>query len=407
MNNIIPKLLILLVALNLGCSLDVKKANVETNPPTIDKVNFNISDITGSFSRFEGTKYKAGVAPKVFLWPNKKIDDNGDFQPMSFAEQVKAREVITAAADELAIFEKDLEDAEAQIEAKYGKLKTTYDVWWKDNSCYQMCSDDAFFCDPSDKENTEIDEDDWKVITCEEQEEALKTCQNPPAPEEEEAEEGEAETADATPDCSKEELAVQSCMEEKTLLVSCQSNQEDRNALDKNKASEKTEILDPLIEKTSKAGNELLQAVGDENYFGDFKFFQFTYGNYDCVAGETVEDRGDCSLRNDKGGSLVPYINVVYGDFHISNYSKNKSKYQITDIQLDKVDGYLTFKMPVVDFENDNKIIGEMVFDLEFVKDGERMKMDGDIRYTSKATGVEEIGRFASAGQMKENPAQQ
>ena len=414
-------ILVLLVTLGLsGCYLDVKDAFAPSNPPQLENVKFETANIVGKFSRFEGGGYRRGVSPKMFLWPKEKRDPKtGEFVPMTFDEQVEVRKNITAAADELAEFERAMEEADSALVAKYEKLKSEAVAFWKENKCYSYCSEEAFFCTPDDETNLEIDPDDWVIISCEEQDSSMNQCVSdaitPADPEGDEGEElpVKAEDVDVTSgcidavdpiacinekiktltevpvDCATEKEALIACWDNQRPLLQCQANQDERLALDDEQSKEYKEVVLPLQQKAGDSALNLLATVGDANYFGDIGLFQFIHGEFECFA-----DTSDCVEAK---GRTNTYIQVEYGELKINNFEGNDTPWVINDVELDVVDGFVTFSIPAVDLST-NEIIGLIFFDLEFVSDTGRLQINGDIKQI--IDGREQMGRFASSGVM-------
>ena len=327
-----------------GCSLDVRKATAPTNPPKVTKSDFNVSQITG---RFEQTG-----AAKMFLWPVNICDDNEEnCRPMTFEEKVVARQKITAFADDLTLWEERAEDAEIELETKYTKLKKDLAEWSLTNKCYSLCvPDGGIFCLPDEPNLEPID--DWK------------------------------EPADQA---------------EEQLIASCQVNQNDRATIDDKKALEKQEKVIPLFENAGIAGEALLNEVGNRNFFGTLNKLEFLFGKVNC----TSEVEFCQKTKNQENLFVKTLWRPDKGeDVYISNFVEKSSKWELEIIEFDKKGGFLVMKMPAVDVDRGNEVYGELTYDLEFVPDGERVKVNGDIRLLDFETNQERIGRIALSGKM-------
>jgi hypothetical protein len=236
---------------------------------------------------------------------------------------------------------------EGEINKKYDKLLVDLENEFKEKQCYSFCDPDiSLFCDPSD--DSVLTVDDWVV--------------------------GE------TP-------------EEQALIAECQENQIQRENIGDEKEDEIDEKVEPLRQKAGEAALALLQTVGDRNYFTEITSFELFYGSFQCRMNEGCE-----KLEDAEEGT---FARIGFGSTVLNNFENNNESLKLENLSLDAPNGFLQFTTPAIDFENGNKVYGQIFYDLEFIEtDQGVLRLDGDIRVTDFSTGEERIGRFSSSGRV-------
>ncbi len=154
----------------------------------------------------------------------------------------------------------------------------------------------------------------------------------------------------------------------------CQTNQLQREGLVADKNNELENEVTPLRELAAFHGRNFFAELGD-NYYTQFTKFSF--------------------LVSDSGLSIV----LEFGDLVLSNNSQLPLDLQIVDVQLDTLDGFLSFRSKA--FSLDEKVVGEIFYDLElsFNEDGS-LSIQGDIRLKQEGQDLR-VGRFSSIGIMQ------
>ncbi len=334
-------LLLVLFPYLSSCSLEVKKAVAPSDPPQVEKSVFSASQIRGHFV--------TDGSPKMFMWPIYKTDEQtNQLVPMSFSEKVKTRQVITAYSEDVELYTQKFTQLEVEINKKYDKLLVDLENEFKQKQCYSFCDPEiSLFCDPSD--DSVLSVDDWVV--------------------------GE------TP-------------EEQAIIAQCQENQTQRENIDDEKEDEIDEKVEPLRQKAGQAALALLQTVGDRNYFTEITSFELFYGPIQCIKNEGCETA--------EGAEDRTFARIEFGSTVLNNFKNNDEALKLENLSLDASNGFLQFTTPLLDFENDNSVYGEIFYDLEFIEtDQGVLRLDGDIRVKDFSTGEERIGRFSSSGSVQ------
>ncbi len=324
----------------LACSMDVKKAYAPTAPPKVEKSNFAAAQIEGSF--------EAGTT-LMFLWPEKIWNEEAQaLVPMTFSQQAESRKNIVRYSEEKDIFEAKYIEAAQALEIKYTKIKSDLVEAYRDLKCYSYCDPDDFFCEPDNPDI--LFQDTWK------------------------------------PTEDPEELEI---------IAQCQANEKTRENIEEEKDLEAQEKVVPLREKAGEAAQNLLNAVGDRNFFNNLASFQLKYGKLKSCY---VDNSGECLNINEGEKGLL--IRVTFSGGGFSNAMGDDSLGDVTNIQFDTENGFLTFSIPALDFEKNNEQYGEIHFDLELNPKGDQLAVVGDIRLENYESGSTRIGRFSSSGQL-------
>ncbi len=330
-------ILVLLGLQFLGCSIDVKKANAPTDPPKVAKSFFSSSQIVGHFR---------ASAPVMFLWPVDRWDEAAQaFVPLSFSEQAEVRKNIVKASEDKAFYEAEFFATEKQLDEKYLGLQESLKQEYVADRCYALCDPFELSCFPGKPET--FFQDAW------------------------------IDTDDP------EELA---------LIEKCIANENERRGLEADQTEEEEVILDPIEAKMIAANESLLATVGNRNFFNDFTTLELVYGP--VASCEVVPN--DC-LDIDPGQTGL-VVKVLFTGGGFSNVLNSGQDHQISEVDFDQENGFLTFKVPLIDFADENRVTGELFFDLELNPKGKELIVGGDIRRTLYATGKTRVGRISASG---------
>jgi hypothetical protein len=333
----------LILISGFGCSLEVKKASVETSPPKAQPGVFKASQLFGELT--------ASSTPTMFLWPISQYDDlTGQLIPLSFAGQVEVRSQIAAYSDDIDLYTAKYEAAQKEIDEKYDLKAAGLVGAWKEKVCFSYCDPDDFFCDPTDETVEFVD--------------VWKSADDPV---------------------------------EAPLIQACQNNQQQRKNLNNEKKAEEEQRVLPAREKAGQASLAILQTVGDRNLFLDsdqshlpvLGAFSLKTGQYSC----SLISNG-CFPWQEFG----VYIELTLSGQRLSNYEGEDKRFLIREVVYDQVGGFLSFKVPFRDKQSDD-FLGFIFFDLEVKEAQGKTRLDGDIRM--QKDGVERVGRFSLTGQVK------
>jgi hypothetical protein len=350
-------LLIALIA--LSCSLPVRPTNAPTDPPKLELKSFESHWFAGQYEQLS--------APKMFLWPIEIIDGStGELRPMTLEEQAASRTKIVFSAEKIQDFESEILRVQTEINEKYDLLTLDLESEFKQNKCYSYCDpEDFIFCDPDDDSVLFIE--DWICIA------------DTPEPEDSCEPGASCDDTDDLGPSPTIQLGVRNSLcvddpDEKDIVLQCQQNQEIREGLEGDKNRELSQRLTPLREQAAYHGRNFFEELGD-NYYTEFTFFAF----------KLTDDEISIQLR--------------FGDKFLSNEAQTPTQYQIYDIHLDRMEGYLSFRSP--SFDGQGQRVGEFFYDLELTfTDSTQLKVEGDVRFIQG--GVRErVGRFSSAGNMR------
>ncbi len=322
-----------------ACSLGVREAYAPTDPPSIEKGLFTTAQIEGTYS--------AGTT-LMFLWPEKIWNEQTEtYDPMTFSQKAESRKNIVRFDEEKAVYEAMYLEAAKELEAKYTKKTVDLEGKYREMLCYSMCDTDDFFCEPDNPDV--LFQDTWK------------------------------------PTEDPEELM---------LIAACQENEGTRKAIESEKDTEEKQKVTPLREKAGAAAQNLLNAVGDRNFFNNLSTFEVGY--YLCEK----ESGGLCTDK--KGGTEILLIRVSFsGGYFTTDVGDPNAFGKVTNVVLDEENGFLTFSIPAIDFDANNERYGEIHFDLELNPKGTRMTVQGDIKLDDAMTGKTRIGRFSSSGDIQ------
>lgn len=351
-------IVILLLSL-ASCRVGVKQASVATQPPKVEKSSFSTTQIEGTF---------VASTSLMFLWPQDRWDEGSQsYIPLTFAEKVESRKDVVLYSDQKDLYEGQYQKAQLQLDTKWNALSETLVKDYKDLKCYSYCDpEEDFFCDPED--STVLFQDTW-VCSSDVTEVVLN--------EEQSAEEVEEPADSCTPEL-------------KEVIKTCQANEEERRTLEAAQAVEEAELVLPLKQKAGEAALALLNAIGNRNFFDSLSSFKMIY-----ALPETCSQKGFCV------GEEGLLIELKMGDIVLSNKAESDSEFGVSDVELDPINGFLTFKIPAIDFENNQTVYGEILFDLEVNSINQGLRIDGDIRVNNYETGQEAIGRFSSSGAIE------
>ena len=158
------------------------------------------------------------------------------------------------------------------------------------------------------------------------------------------------------------------------LIGACIDNQIHRKALIEDKKKEVGDKVTPLQEQATFHAQNFFAELGD-NYYTHFTGFKIE-------ARENVLD-----------------IELEFGNTKLSNSDQLPSERQVVDVELDRIEGFLTFRSKA--FSPEGRVVGEIFYDLElnFNEDGS-LSVQGDIRFTQEGQDVR-VGRFSSIGIMQ------
>lgn len=330
----------LAIGLNvLACSMDVKKAHAPTAPPSIEKSNFKSSQLLGDFT--------AGTT-LMFLWPEKILDETSNtLVPMTFSQKAESRKNIVRFSDEKDVYEAEFLKASKELDAKYNTLLSALIESYQESKCYSLCDVEDFTCEPDNPDI--LFQDTWKIPV----------------------DDVEAE-----------------------LIQQCQANESDRKEIGADKKAEALQTVTPLQKKAGAAALALLNAVGDRNFFNDLSGFDIRYAP---LAKGCFKD-GLC--LKDNSGKMGMMVRVHFKGGSFSNAIDDGAIFSVSDIVLDREEGFLTFTIPAIKFEDDNRVYGEIVFDLELNPGIGTLNVVGDIRLKNFDDGTERIGRLSSSGPL-------
>ncbi len=164
---------------------------------------------------------------------------------------------------------------------------------------------------------------------------------------------------------------------EQEIIRSCQNNQAQRLEIKKLWDFEKKEKILPLQQKAGAAALALLETIGDRNYIPHLTDFYF-------------------SVDPQKNQSLT--INLVFGGRMFSS-QPGVDELSIEILESDLLNGFVVFKIPFLDPQENGQIKGELIFDLEMVFNNETLRVDGD--FQKIINGKEpQVGRFSSKGSI-------
>lgn len=154
----------------------------------------------------------------------------------------------------------------------------------------------------------------------------------------------------------------------------CQDNQLQREGLVADKNNELGSEVTPLREQAAFHAQNFFAELND-NYYTHFARFSFLVADSD------------------------PSIVLEFGNLKLSNDSQLPLDRQIVDVQLNSLDGFLSFRSKA--FSAEGNTIGEIFYDLElsFNEEGS-LSVQGDIRFTQEGKEVR-VGRFSSAGTIQ------
>ncbi len=331
---------IFLAATSIACSMSVREAQAPTDPPKAEKTVFSAGQITGSF---------IADSTLMFLWPEKIWDENSQsLIPMTFSQRAESRKNIVRYSEEKDIYEALYIEAATALEIKYGKILLDAENIYRELQCYSLCDPEDFFCEPDNADN--LFQDTWKP----------------------------------TEDPAELEL-----------IATCQQNEQDRRGIEEIKNQEAAQKVTPLREKAGLAAQNLLNAVGDRNFFNSLSSLEIKYGE---IAGCFVDFERECLINSDKSFDIL--VRVHFSAGHFSNVVNDQSLGEISNISLDIENGFLTFTIPALDFENENTQYGNIHFDLELNVSGPQMTVVGDIKLENFDAGTIRIGRFSSSGEL-------
>lgn len=332
----LPSFIVLITS--WGCSMNVREAYAPTNPPKVQKSLFALEQLEGHFQ---------GNTTLMFLWPDEiKNEETGEMIPMTFAQKADSRKNIVRYDEEQKVYKELFEEAERQLNAKYDKKSSEMVAEYQNLKCYTLCDVDDFACTPDDPSN--LFQDTWKQ--------------------------------------TEDEVELQT-------IATCQQNEKDRKGIDGEKEQEKAQAVTPLQKKAGEAAQNLLDAVGDSNFFNNLSSFEMTYGPWQVV--------GRCGSADPclpPGYNHKLIVKVAFSGGVITNSAEDGAIAEVTNLKLDAENGYLNFTIPAIDFDNGNKEYGKIHFDLELSPNGQQLNVTGDIRLESNETGTIKVGRFSSSG---------
>jgi hypothetical protein len=322
-------------------------------------MSFAATQIEGSF---------VASSTLMFLWPVTIWDeDTQSFVPMTFEQKVESRQNIVRFSVERETYEALFVEAAQALDEKYTKKLIGLEEEYRNLQCFALCDPDDFFCDPQD--SSVLFQDTWK------------------------------------PTEDPEELV---------LIEVCQANERERLEVDAEKQLEAEQTVYPLRDKAGRAAINLLEAVGDRNFFDKLSGFELKYGPLkSCFLDSTSE----CLQAQE--GEFGVLVRVLFSGGNFSNAEGDGVLGEVKNLYFDIENGFLTFQIPAIDFANDSKIYGEITFDLELTptvelvakdcptdKDEEictpqtqtSLAVEGDVQVLDFATGETRIGRFSSSG---------
>ncbi|MCB0377193.1 MAG: hypothetical protein KDD33_01745 [Bdellovibrionales bacterium] len=159
--------------------------------------------------------------------------------------------------------------------------------------------------------------------------------------------------------------------EEEQWIATCQENQDARKAVKKDE-------LKPLLQQQIEASQAVILAIGDKNMRPDFSLFSMTI----------LED-GSVSIKIDFQGRKM------------STEASDELSF-ISNVALDKVNGYLTFELPATtEIKTGVRVDGYYDFSFELNRSGDTVSLGGDFRFHDKFTGDKKFGRISVSGTLK------